>query len=153
MPCGLGARDALRTEAGYPLYGHEIDLEVSPVEAGLMWAVDLDKGEFTGRTAIAEAKRRGPARRLMGLIMEGRAIPRQGYAVQRSGEHAGHVTSGAYSATRGVALGMAYIESTHAKAGGAVDVVIRGVPHGAALVRKNQLLVRPGQQATQSEGG
>ena len=152
MPCGLGARDTLRTEAGYPLYGHEIELDVSPVEAGLMWAVDLDKGGFAGRAAIAEAKRRGPSRKLMGLVMEDRAIPRQGYPVQCDDQPAGTVTSGAFSAIRGAALGMAYIEATLARAGAHVDVVIRGVPHQATIVRKTQLLIRECTLTT-SKGG
>ncbi len=140
VPCGLGARDSLRTEAGYPLYGHEISETTSPVEAGLMWAVKLDKGDFVGRSAIAAARERGPERKLMGVVMADRAIPRQGYSVSFEGDEVGSVTSGAYSATRGIALGMAYVRADVARAGRRVEVVIRGAPHAATLVAKKDLL-------------
>lgn len=140
-PCGLGARDALRTEAGYPLYGHEIHEETSPVEAGLMWAVKPAKGEFTGRSAILEAKRRGPLRKLMGIEMQERVVPRQGYTLSAGGERVGEVTSGAFSALRAVSLGMAYVAISHARPGVAVGVQIRGNEHPATLVAKNRMLV------------
>ncbi|MBM3493353.1 MAG: glycine cleavage system aminomethyltransferase GcvT [Armatimonadetes bacterium] len=139
-PCGLGARDALRVEAGYPLYGHEIDETTSPVEAGLMWAVKLEKGELVGRSAIAEAKSAGPSRKLMGLVMADRAIPRQGYPITEAGTQVGAVTSGAFAATRGVALGMAYIRADAARAGRSVGVTIRGAEHAATLLLKKDLL-------------
>jgi aminomethyltransferase len=139
-PCGLGSRDSLRTEAGYPLYGHEIDKDTSPVEAGLMWAVKLDKGAFVGRESIQAVKQSGPSRRLMGIIMEGRAIPRQGYAVVADGVEVGAVTSGAFSALREIALGMAYVRSDVAKPGTAVSVCIRGAEHRARLLAKKDLL-------------
>ena len=81
VPAGLGARDALRIEAGYPLYGHEIDETTSPVEAGLMWAVKLDKATFYGKDAVVALKQRGPTRKLMGLTSKERNIPRQGYTI------------------------------------------------------------------------
>ncbi len=140
VPCGLGARDSLRTEAGYPLYGHEISETTTPVEAGLMWAVKLDKGDFVGRAAIAEAKARGPERKLMGIVMGDRAIPRQGYTVAQNGSEVGVVTSGAFSATRSIALGMAYIRSDVARAGRRVGVIVRGTPHEATLVPKKDLM-------------
>lgn len=140
VPCGLGARDSLRTEAGYPLYGHEIDETTTPVEAGLMWAVKLDKGSFVGRDAILAAKQAGPSRKLMGLIMEGRALPRQGYSIEAQGEPIGVVTSGAFSATRSIALGMGYVRSDHARNGATVDVVIRGTTHACRLLPKKDLL-------------
>ncbi|MCC6728239.1 MAG: glycine cleavage system aminomethyltransferase GcvT [Chthonomonadales bacterium] len=140
VPCGLGARDALRIEAGFPLYGHEIDETTTPVEAGLMWVVKLDKGPFVGRDAIAEAKRRGAARRLMGLVMDDRAIPRQGYTLYVDRQPVGNVTSGVFSPARGRALGMAYVEAAHAASGTRVEVEIRGSRHLARLVPKKSLL-------------
>jgi aminomethyltransferase len=140
VPCGLGARDSLRIEAGYPLYGHEIDETTSPVEAGLMWAVRLDKGPFTGREAIARTKAEGGTRRLIGLVMDDRAIPRQGYTVVDGGTEIGQVTSGAFAATRGLALGMAYLRRDAAKAGRRVGVVIRGAQHMCTLVPKKELI-------------
>ncbi|HLV80565.1 MAG TPA: glycine cleavage system aminomethyltransferase GcvT, partial [Chthonomonadaceae bacterium] len=99
-PCGLGARDALRIEAGLPLYGHEIDDTTSPVEAGLMWAVKLEKGDFIGREPIVRLKEAGPRRRLIGLLSQERIVPRQGYTIYQGGDEAGQVTSGVFSPTR-----------------------------------------------------
>src|SRR5207247_4709546 len=81
VPCGLGARDSLRIEAGYPLYGHEIDETTTPVEAGLMWVVKLEKGPFTGRDPIAAVKASGPKRRLVGLVSRERIKPRTGHTI------------------------------------------------------------------------
>ncbi len=142
VPCGLGARDTLRVEAGYPLYGHEIHEGTTPVEAGLMWAVKLDKGDFRGKRAVLEAKRNGAKRRLMGLIMAGRAMPRQGYPVLHGSARAGEVTSGAFSVTREVAVGMAYVATGSADPGSQVQVQIREHLHPATIVRKNEILQR-----------
>jgi aminomethyltransferase len=142
VPCGLGARDTLRVEAGFPLYGHEIHERTTPVEAGLMWAVKLDKGEFRGRAAVAEAKRLGAASRLMGIVMADRAMPRQGYEVYDGSQRIGEVTSGAFSVVRGTALGMAYLNRAHAQVGKQVSVKIRESLHAATVVRKNELLAR-----------
>lgn len=140
MPCGLGARDALRIEAGYPLYGHEIDDTTSPVEAGLMWVVKLDKGKFTGADAIREVKRKGPARKLMGLVSQERIQPRQGYTIYAGNDIIGEVTSGVFSPTRGHSVAMGYIASDHAKAGKTVEVAIRDKRAAATVVPKKNLL-------------
>lgn len=142
VPCGLGARDTLRIEAGYPLYGHEIHEGTNPVEAGLMWAVKLAKGPFRGRDAVAAAKQNGVNRKLMGLIMSGRMVPRQGCLVTESDTQIGEVTSGTFSPSRGAGLGMAYIATAKATVGRSVLVQIRGSSYVATLVRRTDLLDR-----------
>jgi len=141
-PCGLGARDTLRIEAGYPLYGHEIHEQTTPVEAGLMWAVKLAKGPFRGRQAVLSAKQRGPERKLMGVIMAGRMIPRQGCRLLNGSERVGEVTSGTFSPTRGCGLGIAYVRTDIATPGTEVAVEVRGASQPATLVRKTELLGR-----------
>ena len=125
-PCGLGSRDALRIEAGYPLYGHEIDDTTSPVEAGLMWAVKLDKGPFTGSTKIAEIKKNGAKKRLVGLLSEERTVPRQGYNIFSGADMIGTVTSGVFSPILNRSIAMAYIAAEHAAPGTVVEAEIRG---------------------------
>ncbi len=133
QPCGLGARDTLRLESGMPLYGHELDRDITPFEAGLGRVVMLDH-EFVGRDALAAADKAGPHKRLVGLILQGRGIARGGYAVVRSGEPTtigepapiGVVTSGSQSPTLGVAIAMAYVPPPDAVAGTMLDIVIRG---------------------------
>jgi len=142
VPCGLGARDALRIEAGYPLYGNEINQSTTPVEAGLMFAVKLDKGDFIGRARILEAKEKGPSRRLMGFVMEDRAIPRAGYEVMIAGQPLGVVTSGALAVTRNTAVGMAYIQADHARRDAKITIDIRGTPHPGVLVAKSGMLLK-----------
>jgi len=109
-PAGLGARDTLRFEVGFCLYGHELDEDVSPLEAGLGWTVKLDKGHFLGRSALAEQKERGVPRRLIGLATQERAIARAGYPVQSGGRAVGAVTSGTFSPTLQRSLAMALVE-------------------------------------------
>uniref|UniRef100_UPI0026A50B84 glycine cleavage system aminomethyltransferase GcvT n=1 Tax=Desertihabitans brevis TaxID=2268447 RepID=UPI0026A50B84 len=108
QPAGLAARDTLRTEMGYPLHGHELGPEITPVQAGLGWAVGWDKPEFLGHRALREEKERGPARRLRGLLARGRGIPRPGMRVLADGRDVGEVTSGTFSPTlkSGIALAL-----------------------------------------------
>ena len=108
-PIGLGARDTLRLEAALPLYGHELSRDISPLEAGLGWAVKLGKGRFIGGEALAEAKARGPARRLIGLRMTDPGIARGEYPVVAGGRQVGVVTSGTKSPTLGIAIALALI--------------------------------------------
>ncbi len=108
-PCGLGARDTLRFEAAMPLYGHELSGSINPYEAGLGWAVKLNKGEFVGRDALRRLKGQ-PARRRVGLALDGKRIARQGYAVHRDGHPVGHVTSGTFAPTLKRSLAMALVE-------------------------------------------
>lgn len=125
-PIGLGARDTLRLEMGYCLYGNDIDETTNPIEAGLGWTVRLDKRDFVGREAIARVKETGPRRKLLGLLLDGDRIPRQGCPVERGGSAAGTVTSGSMGISLGRPVGMAYLEGEAAEAGSRVDVVIRG---------------------------
>jgi len=139
-PCGLGSRDALRIEAGYPLYGHEIDDTTTPVEALLMWAVSLEKGEFTGRAHIAEVKANGPTRKLMGIVSSERIQPRQGYTVYVGNDAIGVITSGVFSPTLGRSVAMAYIDSRYAKTGTNVEILIREKRVPAIIKQKKNLL-------------
>ncbi len=139
-PCGLGSRDALRIEAGYPLYGHEIDDTTSPVGALLMWAVSMEKGAFTGRDQIAEIRSNGPSRKLMGMVCKDRIQPRQGYTVYIGNEAVGAITSGVFSPTLGHSVAMAYIDSKYAKSGVEVEVAIRDKRAAATLRPKKNLL-------------
>ena len=140
LPCGLGARDALRIEAGYPLYGHEIDEETSPVEAGLMWVVDLTKGEFTGSDIIRAKKAAGPARRLVGLTLTERIIPRQGYTIHVGDALVGIITSGVFSPTLGHSIAMAYVDKPYSETGQSVAIAIRDKMASATVIPKKSLL-------------
>ena len=139
-PCGLGARDALRIEAGYPLYGHEIDESTTPVEAGLMWAVKLDKGAFVGHDRIAAIRKDGSPRRLVGLTLPDRIQPRQGYTIYCDRDEIGIVTSGVFSPTRGHSLAMGYVDQYYARTGTAVTIAIRDKRCAATVVPKKSLL-------------
>jgi aminomethyltransferase len=132
-PCGLAARDVLRTEAGLPLYGHEMDEQTTPVEAGLMRWVKLDKEDFIGRDAIATAAERGPSRRLTGIRMEGRFVPRPEDPVHTSAGD-GIVTSGTFSPTLGFGIAMAYVPSA-ASEGQSVEIMIHGKARPGVLQR------------------
>jgi len=126
LPIGLGARDTLRLEAGMPLYGNELDRSTNPFEAGLGRVVKLDKSDdFVGRAALEKVAADGPARKLMGLVMQGRGIARHGYAVHRGETTTGVVTSGTQSPTLGKAIAMAYVAPVDAEPGTIVEVEIR----------------------------
>jgi aminomethyltransferase len=140
VPCGLGARDALRIEAGYPLYGHEIDDSTTPVEAGLMWVVKPEKGDFIGCEQIAAVKEKGPGRKLVGITLQERIVPRQGYNLYAGEEAVGTVTSGVFSPMRSLGLGMAYVKVPHHKSGSELTVDIRGKNYPVTVVPKKSLL-------------
>lgn len=127
-PCGLGARDVLRIEAGNVLYGHEIWEEVNPLSAGLMWTVKLDKGEFVGKGKLQEYLAAGAALTLVGLTSTTRAIPRQEYRIRHGEEEVGFVTSGTFSPTLNKPIGMGYLPPELAAPGTEVDVIIRERP-------------------------
>jgi aminomethyltransferase len=110
-PAGLGARDTLRFEAALCLYGHELDDDTTPLEAGLSWLVKLDKPEFVGRAALAKEREKGSKRKLIGLELGGRNIARQGYAVMRGDAVVGKVTSGTHAPTLKKSLCMAYVDA------------------------------------------
>jgi aminomethyltransferase len=125
-PIGLGARDTLRLEMGYCLYGNDIDETTNPLEAGLAWTVRMDKGDFIGRDAIARIREAGVPRRLLGLILEENRIARHGFEVERQEQRIGTVTSGSMGISIGRPVAMAYLDAAAAKPGGRVDVVARG---------------------------
>jgi len=123
-PCGLGARNTLRLEAGMALYGHEIDATINPYEANLGWIVKLGKGEFLGRDALLKAKE-NVTRKLIGFEMVGRGIGRDGYEVLLDGQLAGWVTSGGPSPTLGKNIGLCYLPATEATPGREIEIRIR----------------------------
>ena len=136
VPVGLGARDTLRMEARMPLYGQELADDIGPLEAGLGWAVKLDKGDFVGRERIAAMKEAGPPRRTVGFrLLERAGSPRSHYPVQADGREIGHVTSGGMSPTLGENIGLALIEREYAGVGKPLDVVIRDKPVPAVQVK------------------
>lgn len=131
-PAGLGARDVLRIEAGLPLYGHELSDVISPVEAGLGFAVKPEKRDFIGKNAILAILRGPPKRRLTGLRMVGRGIPREGYPILRGGMEVGAVTSGTFSPTLGLPIALGFMEG-EPRVGEEVSVRIRGSEHSAIV--------------------
>jgi len=124
-PIGLGARDTLRLEACYALYGNEIDEDHNPLEAGLGWVVKLQKGDFIGREALLEIKQRGLSRTLVGLTMEDRGVPRHGFELLHQDRPIGVVTSGTFSPTLEHAVALGYVEKEFKAPGTEVDVKIR----------------------------
>lgn len=126
-PCGLGARDTLRLEMGYALYGNDISKDTHPLEARLGWITKFDKGDFTGKEALLEIKEKGLSRRLVGFeVEEKRSIPRQGYDIQDAdGNVIGNVTSGTMSISLGKAVGMGYVDLNHADEGTEIYIAIR----------------------------
>ena len=134
-PIGLGARDTLRLEMRYALYGNDIDRTTNPLEAGLGWVVKPAKGDFIGRDAIERVRAAGPRRRLVGLEMADRSIARHGYGVVKDGRPIGVVTSGSYGPSVDRSIALAYVESAHAAVGTDIAVEIRGTARPARVVR------------------
>ena len=135
-PCGLGARDTLRLEMGYPLHGNDISEARTPLEAGLAWAVALDKGEFTGREALLRQREEGVPARLWGVRMSDRLIPRPHYPVLASGQQVGETTSGTFSPTLRVGIALAYLwPADRFGPGDGVEVDVRGRRGRAEVVR------------------
>jgi aminomethyltransferase len=135
MPCGLGARDTLRTEAGFALYGHDIDRSTNPYEARLGWVVSLQKPSFVGQQALARIKADGPQRRLIGLKVEAGGVPRQGFPILFDREQVGAVTSGTFSPTLKQNIAMGYVPVGLAQPGQVLQVEMRGKPASAEVVR------------------
>jgi len=140
MPIGLGARDTLRLEMGYCLYGNDIDETTNPIEAGLGWITKIDKGDFVGRDAIVEAKK-NITRKLVGFKMDESAIPRHGYEIQSesgkpsSTERVGCVTSGTFSPSLAVGIGMGYVELSGAAENNPILIDVRGKKAHAHVVK------------------
>ncbi len=132
-PCGLGARDTLRLEAAMPLYGHELSEEIDPLQAGLGWAVKVEKGNFVGRDALLQRKQTRERQRV-GLELEGKRIAREGAAVTVNGVEIGRVTSGTFGPTLGKAIAMAYVDADRAAFGTVCEVDVRGKPAAARVV-------------------
>jgi len=126
LPVGLGARNTLRLEAGYALYGNELDDETTLIEANLGWIVKLEKGEFLGRDVLAGERARGPRKRLVGFEMTDRGIARDGYSVLADGVSVGNVTSGTHAPFLKKSIGMAYVPPRLAEPGRAIEIDIRG---------------------------
>ena len=136
QPCGLGCRDTLRFEVGLPLYGDELTDTISPIEASLSMFVKLDKPEFIGKEALAAQKAEGVKRRIVGLELEGNAIPRHGYPVEVNGEQVGEITTGYRSISTGKSVAMAMINKPYDKLGTEVEVRIRKKTFPAKVVKK-----------------
>jgi aminomethyltransferase len=136
-PCGLGARDTLRTEMGYPLHGHELSPDITPVQARAGWAVGWKKPEFWGREALLAEKETGPARLLWGLQAPGRQIPRPGMTVLGAdGGAIGTVTSGTFSPSLRVGIGLALLDTVAGvEEGSEIAVDVRGRPQPVRVVR------------------
>jgi aminomethyltransferase len=122
---GLGARDTLRLEAGMPLYGHELSETIDPLSSGLGWAVDLTKN-FIGVEPLRQVKATGPKRKLVGLVLEGKRIARQGTPVMADGQAIGEVTSGTFGPTVQKSIAMAFVDSPRAVEGATLAVDLRG---------------------------
>ena len=135
-PCGLGCRDTLRFEVGLPLYGDELTDELSPLEAGLGIFVKLDKEEFVGKDAIAQQKAEGLTRKIVGIELEGRAIPRHGYEVVADDKVIGHVTTGYNSISTGKSVCMALLDIQYAKLGTPVQVRIHKKLQPGIVIKK-----------------
>jgi glycine cleavage system T protein (aminomethyltransferase) len=131
VPCGLGARDTLRLEVCYPLHGNDIGPDTDPVSAGLGWTCALGK-DFTGADVIRRVKEAGPERKLVPFVMEEKAIPRQGMAIEGGGE----VTSGTHSPMLDVGIGMGYVPVAQAAPGTALSIDVRGKARAGRIVKK-----------------
>lgn len=135
LPCGLGARDTLRIEAAYPLYGHEIDEETNPYEANLGWIVKMEKGDFIGREAL---RKKPAAKKLAGLLMEESGIARAGHKIYADEKAIGHVTSGTFSPLLRKSIAMGYLIpslTNEELLGKKIGVEIRGKKRAAVVVR------------------
>ncbi len=136
-PAGLGARDTLRTEVCYPLYGHELDENTTPIEAGVGFFVALDKGEFIGRSVLAEQKANGVKKKLVAFKMTDKsAPPRPHYPILVNGASVGEVVSGTQSPSLNVGIGMGYVPPEFAKPDTKIEIEIRGKPAAAVVVKK-----------------
>jgi aminomethyltransferase len=136
-PCGLGARDTLRTEVCYPLYGHELNEDTTPIEAGLSFFVALDKGDFCGRAALVEQKANGVRKKCVAFKMTGKSPPpRPDYPIWINGAKVGEVVSGTQSPSLGIGIGMGYVPPELAKPDTPIEVEIRGKRAAAVIVPK-----------------
>jgi aminomethyltransferase len=135
-PIGLGARDTLRLEMGFCLYGNDIDKSTNPLEAGLGWITKLDKGEFIGKETLASVKQRGLKRKLVGFVVDAaKALPRHGYEIYGGEASAGVVTSGTISPVLEKGIGMGYVEASLSQPATAIQILVRSNHVGAHVVK------------------
>jgi aminomethyltransferase len=136
-PCGLGARDTLRTEVCYPLYGHELDEKTTPIEAGVGFFASLDKGEFNGRSVLAEQKVNGVKKKCVAFKMTDKsAPPRPHYPIWANGASVGEVVSGTQSPSLNIGIGMGYVPQEFSKPETKIEIEIRGKRFAAVVVSK-----------------
>ncbi len=136
-PCGLGARDTLRLEAGMHLYGNDLNSETSPLEAGLGWLVHMEMPvQFIGREALEKQIKKGINKRLVGLELEGRGIPRKGYSIFHQNKKVGEITSGSWSPSLKKGIGMGYLPINLSKLGTKLTIEIRNKSYPATVVKK-----------------
>lgn len=135
IPAGLGARDSLRTEMKFALYGNDIDAEHTPLEAGLGWIVKMDKADFIGKAALEAQKAKGVPRKLVGFELTEPGIPRPHYAILKDGQKVGEVTSGTMGPSLKKAVGIGYVPTALSAEGATFHVEIRGRPVGAKVVK------------------
>jgi aminomethyltransferase len=133
-PIGLGARDTLRLEMGYCLYGNDIDQTTHPLEAGLGWITKMDKGDFVGKNVMAKAKMEGLRRKLVGFTLSEKAVARHGYPLAVKGSEVGHVTSGTFSPSLERGIGLGYVSAGNDEEGKTIHVGIRGKEVPATIV-------------------
>lgn len=136
VPAGLGARDTLRFEAALPLYGQEIDKDITPLEAGLGFFVKLNKDDFIGKEALAKQKADGLKRKVIGFEMVDRGIPRSHYEVFAEGRKIGYVTTGSFSPTLKKNIGLALVEAEYAKEGTEIEISVRNKNLKAKVIKK-----------------
>ncbi|MGE5402037.1 MAG: glycine cleavage system aminomethyltransferase GcvT [Ignavibacteriales bacterium] len=135
QPVGLGARDSLRLEMGFCLYGHDIDQTTNPLEAGLGWITKLNKGDFIAKDVLLRVKSEGLKRKLVPLVSDEKAFPRQGYELTVEGKKVGNVTSGTVSPVLEKAIAMGYVDSQYVQEGAQINFLIRGKEIPAKVVK------------------
>ena len=134
-PAGLGARDSLRLEMGYALYGNDLDEKRTPLEAGLGWVTKLDKGDFLGADALRTLKEKGVRQKLVGFVLKEKGFPRHGYEVRFDGQGVGEVTSGTVSPSLEHGVGLAYVATEASKVGTPLQIMVRDKPVAAEVQR------------------
>jgi aminomethyltransferase len=135
QPIGLGARDTLRMEMGYALYGNELNENCNPLEAGLGWVIKLQKDDFLGKAALQKQKDAGLSRKLVGIRLLDRGVPRPHYRVLSEGSPVGELTSGTFSPSLNTGIGLCYVSKEYAKLGTKLDVEIRKLNVPAEVVK------------------
>lgn len=150
-PCGLGARDILRIEACYSLYGHELNEKITPIEAGIDFAVKFSK-DFIGRNVLENQKKNGTEKKLVCFEMAEKAVPRENYPILWDGKEAGYVSSGTFSPLFKKGIGMGYVNSDLAKAGTEISIAIRGKEYKGTIVQRPFYKYRGGKNGLHRKG-